>query len=64
MDSGTNGGGDYDHDPKMLTEIYQNDKIVTAAEQKGLVKENYLLKMLLKRGSEHSGDFLRTDNGE
>ena len=50
---GTNGGGDHDQD--MLDEIYhtiRNDEIVMPAEQTGLVKENYLWKIALKRGME------------
>ena len=50
---GTNGNGDHDQD--MLDEIYhaiRNDEIVMPAEQTGLVKENYLWKVALKRGME------------
>ena len=50
----------------MLTEIYhaiKTDEIVMPAEQTGLVKENYLWKMLLKRGEGAGGEFLKTDNG-
>ena len=50
---GTNGNGDHDQD--MLDEIYhaiRNDEIVMPAEQTGLVKENYLWKIALKRGME------------
>jgi len=60
---GTNGGGD--HEPEMLSEIYQairEDEIVMPAEQKGLVKENYLWKQLLRRG-EDEVEFIQTDNG-
>ena len=51
---GTNGDGG-DHDQDMLDEIYhaiRNDEIVMPAEQTGLVKENYLWKIALKRGME------------
>ena len=60
---GTNGGGD--HDPEMMAEVYQairNDEIVMPQEQTGLVKENYLWKLLLSRSMEEE-DFILMDNG-
>ena len=60
---GTNGNGD--HDPEMMGEIFQaikNDEIVMPQEQTGLVKENYLWKLLLSRSMEEE-DFVLMDNG-
>jgi len=60
---GTNGGGE--HDPEMLSEIYKairEDEIIMPAEQTGLVKENYMWKVLLKRGEDEE-EFIETDNG-
>ena len=50
---GTNGGEDHSQD--MLEDIYhaiRTEEIVMPAEQTGLVKENYLWKCVLKRGTE------------
>ncbi|KAI0212076.1 Golgi-specific brefeldin A-resistance guanine nucleotide exchange factor 1 [Lamellibrachia satsuma] len=61
---GVNGGGDFDQD--MLEEIYnaiKADEIVMPAEQTGLVKENYLWKMLLRRGATNEGNFLHVATG-
>lgn len=58
---GVNNGKDFD--PKMLEEIYcaiHDEEIVMPAEQTGLVKENYLWKMLLKRGNSKEGEYLLT----
>ena len=60
---GTNGGGD--HDPEVMGEVYQairNDEIVMPQEQSGLVRENYLWKLLLTRSVDEE-DFMVTDNG-
>ena len=60
---GTNGGGD--HDPQIMSEVYQaikHDEIVMPQEQTGLVKENYLWKLLLSRSLEEE-DFILMDNG-
>ena len=60
---GTNGGGD--HDPEVMGEVYQairNDEIVMPQEQSGLVRENYLWKLLLARSVDEE-DFMVTDNG-
>ncbi|XP_075169478.1 sec7 domain-containing protein garz [Haematobia irritans] len=49
---GLNGGIDYDQD--LLATIFnaiKNDEIVMPAEQTGLVRENYLWKVLLRRGA-------------
>lgn len=54
--SGTNGGENFNQE--MLEQIYytiKNDEIVMPAEQTGLVKENYLWKVLLKRGDTNEG---------
>ncbi|KAL3876500.1 hypothetical protein ACJMK2_034342, partial [Sinanodonta woodiana] len=60
----TNGGQDFEHE--MLEEIYQaikNEEIVMPAEHTGLVRENYLWKVLLKRGATKEGIFLHTPTG-
>lgn len=48
--TGVNGGGNFDQ--AMLEEIYsaiRSEEIVMPAEHSGLIKENYLWKLLLKR---------------
>lgn len=55
---GLNGGEDFDQE--MLGQIFnaiKNEEIVMPAEQTGLVRENYLWKMLLRRGATHDGHF-------
>ncbi|KAK0421394.1 hypothetical protein QR680_015210 [Steinernema hermaphroditum] len=62
--SGTNGGSDFD--PEMLEQIYhaiKTDEIVMPAEQTGLVRENYLWKVLLRRGETLEGEFLHAPVG-
>ena len=52
-------------DPEVMQEVYQairSDEIVMPQEQTGLVKENYLWKLLLARSVEEE-DFMVTDNG-
>lgn len=59
-----NGGKDFDKD--MLEEIYnaiKNEEIVMPAEQTGLVRENYLWKVLLRRGASKAGCFVHAPNG-
>ncbi|XP_063243123.1 Golgi-specific brefeldin A-resistance guanine nucleotide exchange factor 1 isoform X2 [Bacillus rossius redtenbacheri] len=59
-----NGGEDFDQE--MLVEIYnaiKSEEIVMPAEQTGLVKENYLWKVLLRRGSGRSGVYIHAPNG-
>jgi len=61
---GVNGGKDFDQD--MLAEIFQtirSEEIVMPAEHSGLVKENYLWKVLLHRGSSKEGVFLHSPTG-
>lgn len=61
---GTNGNKD--HDPEMLQEIYQaikQEEIVMPAEQTGLVRENYLWKCVLKRGTEPCSRYMLAPNG-
>lgn len=61
---GCNGGGDFDQD--MLEEVYsaiKQDEIVMPAEQTGIVKENYMWKVLLKRGASAEGKFLHVPTG-
>ncbi|KAK0166292.1 hypothetical protein PV328_004726 [Microctonus aethiopoides] len=61
-----NDNTDFDQD--MLDEIYnsiKNDEIVMPAEQTGLVKENYLWKVLLRRGEGPESIYLKVgNNGE
>ncbi|XP_052891953.1 Golgi-specific brefeldin A-resistance guanine nucleotide exchange factor 1 [Anopheles moucheti] len=55
---GLNGNSDFDQE--MLTKIYhsiRNEEIVMPAEQTGLVRENYLWKVLLRRGATKDGIF-------
>lgn len=62
--SKTNGGKDFDED--MLEDVYnaiRNDEIVMPAEHTGLVKENYMWKVLLKRGSGKEGNFIHAPTG-
>ncbi|XP_035213232.1 Golgi-specific brefeldin A-resistance guanine nucleotide exchange factor 1-like isoform X2 [Stegodyphus dumicola] len=61
---GVNGGNDFDEN--LLEEIYasiKNEEIVMPAEQTGIVRENYLWKVLLRRGSSKEGKFIHTPNG-
>ena len=62
--SKVNGGQDFD--PVMLEDIYQaicSEEIVMPAEHTGLVKDNYLWKVLLRRGATKEGCFLHAPNG-
>ncbi|KAK5985546.1 SEC7 domain-containing protein [Trichostrongylus colubriformis] len=62
--SGTNGGADFD--PEMLTTMYnaiKSEEIVMPAEQTGIVKENYLWKVLLRRGESAEGHFEHAPTG-
>ncbi|XP_018046916.1 PREDICTED: Golgi-specific brefeldin A-resistance guanine nucleotide exchange factor 1 [Atta colombica] len=57
--------GDTDFDQDMLDEIYtsiKGEEIVMPAEQTGLVKENYLWKVLLRRGSGLESMYLKVGN--
>ncbi|CAG5122355.1 unnamed protein product, partial [Candidula unifasciata] len=57
--SRVNGGLDFDQD--MLQDIFQaikSEEIVMPAEHSGLVKDNYLWKVLLHRGGSKEGVFL------
>ncbi|OWF51783.1 Golgi-specific brefeldin A-resistance guanine nucleotide exchange factor 1 [Mizuhopecten yessoensis] len=59
-----NGGMEFDQD--MLEEIYnaiKNDEIVMPSEHIGLVKENYLWKVLLRRGTTKDGMFVHVPSG-
>jgi brefeldin A-resistance guanine nucleotide exchange factor 1 len=42
---------------------FRTDEIVMPAEQTGLVKENYLWKVLLRRGASKDGVFIHAPNG-
>ncbi|EZA59947.1 hypothetical protein DMN91_000370 [Ooceraea biroi] len=57
--------GDADFDQDMLDEIYtsiKGEEIVMPAEQTGLVKDNYLWKVLLRRGSGPESVYLKVGN--
>ncbi|XP_025992136.2 Golgi-specific brefeldin A-resistance guanine nucleotide exchange factor 1 [Solenopsis invicta] len=57
--------GDTDFDQDMLDEIYtsiKGEEIVMPAEQTGLVKENYLWKVLLRRGSGPESMYMKVGN--
>lgn len=59
-----NGGADFDQD--MLDEIYnaiKNEEIVMPAEQTGIVRENYLWKVLLRRGASKDGVYTHVLGG-
>ncbi|GFS40758.1 golgi-specific brefeldin A-resistance guanine nucleotide exchange factor 1 [Nephila pilipes] len=61
---GVNGGNDFED--SLLEEIYasiKNEEIVMPAEQTGIVRENYLWKVLLRRGNTKDGKFIHTPNG-
>ncbi|KAL4239944.1 G-box binding factor [Mactra antiquata] len=61
----TNGNEDFEGE--MLVEIYnaiKSDEIVMPSEHTGLVRENYLWKVLLKRGSTKEGLFTHAPTGE
>ncbi|UMM22956.1 hypothetical protein L5515_003908 [Caenorhabditis briggsae] len=62
--SGTNGSKDFD--PAMLTDMYhaiKSEEIVMPAEQKGSVKEDYMWKVLLRRGETSEGSFFHAPTG-
>ncbi|KAF7995834.1 hypothetical protein HCN44_006941 [Aphidius gifuensis] len=63
---GGNGGQNFDE--FMLEDIYnaiKNEEIVMPAEHTGLLKENYLWKVLLKRGTSNESIYLKVgNNGE
>ncbi|XP_035670130.1 Golgi-specific brefeldin A-resistance guanine nucleotide exchange factor 1-like [Branchiostoma floridae] len=61
-----NVNGQRDFDSDMLDEVYtaiKNDEIVMPDEQKGQVRENYLWKMLLRRGGRQEGKFTHAQGG-
>lgn len=58
--------GKQDFDPLLLEDIYtsiKSQEIVMPAEHKGLIKENYLWKMLLRRGATKNGHYTHAANG-
>jgi len=62
---GVNGGQDFD--PNMLNQIYnaiRSEEIVMPAEHTGVVKENYLWKVLLRRGLSAKTKYLCPKNDE
>ncbi|ELU03437.1 hypothetical protein CAPTEDRAFT_227129 [Capitella teleta] len=59
-----NGGEDFEQE--MLDEMYQavkSDEIVMPAEQTGIVKENYMWKVLIRRGAGSGGSFIHAPTG-
>ncbi|XP_071808203.1 Golgi-specific brefeldin A-resistance guanine nucleotide exchange factor 1-like isoform X2 [Asterias amurensis] len=59
--------GDADFEAAMLEEIFtaiKSEEIVMPAEQTGLVRENYLWRVLLKRGATSEGTFLHAQCGD
>ncbi|XP_059472257.1 Golgi-specific brefeldin A-resistance guanine nucleotide exchange factor 1 isoform X2 [Neocloeon triangulifer] len=61
---GVNGNQDFDEE--MLDDIYESikkEEIVMPAEQTGLVRENYLWKVLLRRGASKEGVYVHAPNG-
>ncbi|CAO1373131.1 unnamed protein product [Diamesa tonsa] len=55
---GLNGSSDFA--PEMLHEVFnaiKNEEIIMPAEQTGIVRENYLWKVLLRRGEGKDGEF-------
>uniref|UniRef100_A0A6B2EBG3 Putative golgi-specific brefeldin a-resistance factor n=1 Tax=Phlebotomus kandelakii TaxID=1109342 RepID=A0A6B2EBG3_9DIPT len=55
---GLNGSSDFDQE--MLVSVYnaiKSEEIVMPAEQTGIVRENYLWKVLLRRGAGRDGQF-------
>lgn len=62
--SGTNGSKDFD--PEMVADMYhaiKSEEIVMPAEQKGSVKEDYMWKVLLRRGETTEGAFFHAPTG-
>lgn len=55
-----------DFEASMLEEVYtaiRNEEIVMPAEQIGVVKDNYLWKVLLRRGATKDGRYIHAPNG-
>ncbi|XP_030381756.1 Golgi-specific brefeldin A-resistance guanine nucleotide exchange factor 1 isoform X2 [Scaptodrosophila lebanonensis] len=60
---GLNGGNDFDQDLlALIFNAIKNEEIVMPAEQTGLVRENYLWKVLLRRGATNDGRFQYVHN--
>uniref|UniRef100_A0A8D8XWE5 Golgi-specific brefeldin A-resistance guanine nucleotide exchange factor 1 n=2 Tax=Cacopsylla melanoneura TaxID=428564 RepID=A0A8D8XWE5_9HEMI len=62
--TGVNGGADFD--PALLDDIYKTikeEEIVMPAEHTGLVRDNYLWKVLLKRGQGKDGVYISAPGG-
>ncbi|CAI2349165.1 unnamed protein product [Caenorhabditis sp. 36 PRJEB53466] len=62
--SGTNGTKDFE--PEMPAEMYhaiKTEEIVMPAEQKGTVKDDYMWKVLLRRGETSEGSFFHAPTG-
>lgn len=57
--TGVNGSADFER--RLLSDIYdaiKTDEIVMPAEHTGIVRENYLWKVLLKRGASSEGRYV------
>ena len=62
---GVNGGSDFD--PDMLHEMYnaiKQEEIVMPAERTGVVKENYVWKVLLRRAALNKNNYLKPGSDE
>ncbi|CAD5123797.1 DgyrCDS12108 [Dimorphilus gyrociliatus] len=62
--AGVNGKGDFES--SMLEEIYENirnEEIIMPSEQTGIVRENYLWNVMLRRGCTGDGEFLHAPTG-
>ncbi|CAG9763319.1 unnamed protein product [Ceutorhynchus assimilis] len=61
---GVNGGDNFEE--SMLNEIYhaiKGDEIVMPSEHGGLIRENYLWKVLLRKGASNKGDYFHIPPG-
>nr|XP_023015700.1 Golgi-specific brefeldin A-resistance guanine nucleotide exchange factor 1 [Leptinotarsa decemlineata] len=61
---GVNGGDDFDEE--LLDEIYntiKNDEIVMPAEQAGIIRDNYLWKLLLRKGQSKEASYVHENSG-
>jgi brefeldin A-resistance guanine nucleotide exchange factor 1 len=57
--------GNLDFEQEMLIEVFnaiKNEEIIMPAEQTGMVRENYLWKVLLRRGEGKDGEFIHVSD--
>jgi brefeldin A-resistance guanine nucleotide exchange factor 1 len=62
--SKVNGGGNFENE--LLEEIYyaiKNDEIVMPSEHSGMVRDNYLWKVLIRRGKSHESIYVHAPSG-